>query len=350
VARPDPYVELYNGKMPTTDDYKERTGIADVHYHDRFDWEIGRLLSRNYWDFLYMDFHRRELDDSTPMPENSMAKRILAAHPYLAPKNLNRTVANMRCIKSADEVADIQKAIDITSAGIEAILRHMAPGVRENELQAHFEFELKKGGARENAFAPIVAAGKNSMVLHYGDNDQQLRDGDVLLLDLGAEFNLYSADISRTFPVNGRFTRQQRFFYDGVLAAQNAVAKALRPGLAIEKTLDIARDTWFDYCKEAGVAKERKDMEKLLPHGVCHYLGLDTHDVGDRDTLQPGMVLTIEPGVYLSELGFGIRIEDDALITADGCEILSQQILKDPDKIEEFVDMYGIKSKKERTL
>ena len=336
LPRPDPYLELYFGAMPTAEQIQAQLGVDRAIYLDKMDWELNRLFSRNYFRTLYMDFHKRELNNEA-YPENELAKRIVSAHPYLRQKNIARVIDNMRRVKDETEIAQIRKAIDITRLGIEGILTHMAPGVNERQLQAYFEFELQYNGAGGNAFYPIIAAGKNTVNLHYDRNRETLCAGDLLLLDVGAEYGYYSADISRTFPVSGRFDSRQRYYYEAVLASQKAIADALRPGLPIEETLEIARDKLFEYCVQDGLTHERSDMNRLLPHGVCHYLGLDTHDVGDRDLLEPGMVITMEPGIYLRDQGLGIRIEDDALITADGCQILSSEILKTPGEIEDFV-------------
>ena len=336
IPRPDPYTELYHGKMPTDVEMQEQTGVNRVVYLDKMDWELNRLFARNYFEHLYMDFHKRELD-TVAYPENDLAQRITQAHPYLRQHNIARTIDNLRRFKDAEEVAQITEAIRLTGLGIESILRHMKPGIGEAQLQAYFEFELKFNGAMGNAFYPIIAAGANTVNLHYERNNQILKDGDLLLLDLGAEVGYYSADISRTFPVNGKFSSRQRYYYEAVLAAQQAIVDYLMPGRSIDETVEVARDKLFEYCVQDGLTKERGDMNKLLPHGVCHYLGLDTHDVGDRNTLQPGMVITMEPGIYLREEGLGIRIEDDVLITDHGCQLLSAQILKTPDEIESFV-------------
>lgn len=336
IPRPDPYQELYFGAMPTAEEMVERTGMDRAVYLDKMDWELNRLFSRNCFEHLYMDFHKRELN-TVAYPENDLARRILEAHPYLQAHSIARTIDNLRRFKDPEEISQIKEAIRITGLGIESILRHMAPGVNERQLQAYFEFELKYNGAMGNAFDPIIAAGANTVNLHYGRNNQDLKDGDLLLLDLGAEVGYYSADISRTFPVNGVFDSRQRYYYNAVLAAQQAVIDALRPGLPVNDTLEIARDTLFEYCVQDGLTKERKDMEKLLPHGISHYLGLDTHDVGDRGLLESGMVVTVEPGIYLRDSGLGIRIEDDVLITETGHELLSPQILKTPESIEDFI-------------
>ncbi|MFR3237916.1 MAG: aminopeptidase P family protein [Acutalibacter sp.] len=339
LPRPDPYQELYFGRMPTAEEMVENTGLDRAVYLDKMEWELNRLFARNYFEHLYMDFHKRELN-TVAYPENDLAARIMQAHPYLQPHNIARTIDNLRRFKDEGEIAQIKEAIRITGLGIESILRHMGPGINERQLQAYFEFELKYHGAMGNAFDPIIAAGANTVNLHYGRNNQDLKDGDLLLLDLGGEVGYYSADISRTFPVNGVFDSRQRYYYEAVLAANQAVIDALRPGLPVDDTLEIARDTLFAYCVQDGLTKERKDMEKLLPHGVSHYLGLDTHDVGDRGLLEPGMVVTVEPGIYLRDSGLGIRIEDDVLITETGHELLSPQILKTPSSIEDFIKQH----------
>lgn len=339
LPRPDPYQELYFGRMPTAEEMVENTGLDRAVYLDKMEWELNRLFARNYFEHLYMDFHKRELN-TVAYPENDLAARIMQAHPYLQPHNIARTIDNLRRFKDEGEIAQIKEAIRITGLGIESILRHMGPGINERQLQAYFEFELKYHGAMGNAFDPIIAAGANTVNLHYGRNNQDLKDSDLLLLDLGGEVGYYSADISRTFPVNGVFDSRQRYYYEAVLAANQAVIDALRPGLPVDDTLEIARDTLFAYCVQDGLTKERKDMEKLLPHGVSHYLGLDTHDVGDRGLLEPGMVVTVEPGIYLRDSGLGIRIEDDVLITETGHELLSPQILKTPSSIEDFIKQH----------
>lgn len=336
IPRPDPHEELYFGHMPTDGEMKDLTHVDKVSYLDKLDWELGRLFSRSYFDFLYMDYHKRELN-TVSYPELDLAGRIVSAHPYLQQRNANRMICNMRRVKSPEELECIREAVRITGLGIDSILRHMAPGVNEYQLQAHFEFELKYNGARGNAFYPILGGGENSVNLHYDHNNRPLEDGKVLLVDLGADYKYYSADISRTYPVNGKFTSEQRALYDVVLLGQKAILDALKPGYPIDDTLPLVRETMFPYCKDLGYAKDLKDMETLLPHGVCHYLGLDTHDVGDRTVLEENMPVAIEPGLYLREKGLGVRIEDDAVVTRDGCELLSGQILKDPEELEIFV-------------
>ena len=231
----------------------------------------------------------------------------------------------------------MRKAIGITASGVRAILDHMRDGVNEMELEAWFDFTLTMNGAKNTAFDTILAGGKNSNVLHYANNDQTLRNGDVLLIDLGAEYGYYASDISRTFPVSGKFTDIQKTVYNAVLYGQQKVFEFLAPGKPVEETLDVARNAIGEKLLEAGIIRDMEQMKKVLPHGVSHYVGLDCHDVGDWDLLAPGMVVTMEPGAYLPELGFGVRIEDDALITEDGAELLSPQIPKTVEEIEAYL-------------
>lgn len=337
VPRPDPYQEKYFGKMKDVDAYQELTGVDEAYYLDKMDWNVERFISRNPVNDLYMDFTKRNVDYTVSM-ENAYCRRLVDSFPYLRVRNIRQEICNMRRFKDATEIANMRKAIEITGKGIEAILRNLKEGVWEYQLQAHFEFALKYYGAMGNAFYPIIAGGKNSVYLHYEDNNQQLHNGDLLLLDLGAEYNYYAADISRTFPVGGHFSERQAYYYQAVLDAQNAVIDFLKPGVPVDETVDVVNEVLADYALRDGLIKEKSEIVKYFSHGVSHYIGLDTHDVGDRNLLQPGMVVSMEPGIYIPEEGIGIRIEDDALITETGCEVLSADLApKTIEEIEKFL-------------
>ena len=336
IDRPDPYLERYSGKMPDKEEVKGLTGIETVEYNDRFDWHAGRLLSRSRVDCLLFDFHKRSLDDAS-FPENAMCERLIRVHPHLRVQSVSAIINNLRRIKSNQEVEWIKKAVEITGKGIFSILDHLRDGVNEGELEAHFNFARTSSGAKNNAFDPIIAGASRSNILHYSNNDQPLRDGDVVLLDLGAEYRYYAADISRTFPVGGVFTDIQKTVYNAVLFGQNQVFGYLAPGKPVEDTLRVAREAIGEKLMEAGLIASIEEMEEVLPHGVSHYVGLDCHDVGDRDVLAPGMVVTMEPGAYFPRLGFGVRIEDDVLITEDGAQYLSTGIPRTVEEIEAYM-------------
>lgn len=334
--RPDPYLERYHGKMPDKEDVIALSGVDKVEYLDRFDWEISRLLSRGNFANVLFDFHKRELNTER-YPENDMCERIVSAYPNLQVGSITCLVNNLRRIKSEEELICIRRAIDITAKGISAIMDNLCDGVNEMELEAHFNFALTMNGAKSVAFDSIIAGGKNSNVLHYSDNNKTVHDGELLLLDLGAESGYYSADISRTLPVSGKFTKLQKTVYNAVLYGQQKVFEFLAPGRPIEDTLPIARQAVGEKLLSESIIKSIDEMNRVLPHGVSHYLGLDCHDVGERELLAPGMVVTMEPGAYLPELGFGIRIEDDVLITENGAKYLSNQIPRTVEEIEAYM-------------
>jgi Xaa-Pro aminopeptidase len=218
----------------------------------------------------------------------------------------------------------MRRAIGATERGMRAAMRATRPGMREFELKNIIESEFKAAGARRLAFPSIVGVARNSAVLHYMGGDNEIRPGDLILADIGAEFDHYAADITRTFPVDGRFTPEQRRVYETVLAAQSAAARQLRAGSVYEDLSQAATNV-------IEAAGHRDDFW----HGLGHFVGLDVHDVGDyAQPLPAGAVLTIEPGIYLPEREFGIRIEDEYLVTASGNEHLSRSIPRTVAEIE----------------
>ena len=264
-------------------------------------------------------------------------------------------VAQLRLIKSPEEVRALQHAIDATGAGIEAAMRATQAGMFEYEAQAALEAEFRRRGSPRQGFSSIVASGPNACTLHHESNRRRIERGDLLLLDVGAEVDMYSADVSRTYPVSGRFSAGQRAVYDVVLEAQQAGIDATRPGATFMDVHDAALTVIVRGLRSLGVLKGRVDTLRrrgayrpYFMHATSHWLGLDVHDVGAyRDgersvELRPGMVLTVEPGIYLAPdsdapralRGIGVRIEDDVLVTHDGHRNLSQAIPRDPAVLE----------------
>jgi Xaa-Pro aminopeptidase len=208
----------------------------------------------------------------------------------------------------------------------------------EYELEAYFDFTLKSCGVKDFAFKTIAASGKNATILHYSQNNSMMNENDLILFDLGAQFEYYNADISRTFPISGKYSQRQKDVYDVVLQAQQAVTQAAKPGVPFSVLNDTAKKVLAEGCRKLGLIKEESELSEYYYHGVSHYLGLDTHDVGTRDTvLKEGMVITNEPGLYIACEGIGIRIEDDLLISRDGAEVLSKDIIKDTFDIEAYI-------------
>ncbi len=257
------------------------------------------------------------------------------AYPGLKVKNASSLVAAMRRIKGPSEVEEIRRAIALTGDGIKSAMSVCRPGAMEYGLQAAIEYEMIRQGASFPGFPSIVGSGENSLILHYDDNTRQMHDGEVVVIDVGAEFHGYSADITRTIPVSGRFTKEQRDAYELVFAAQAKVLATVKAGVTFAEIERAAREIFA-----------ARGFEKFNRHGVSHHLGLDVHDVGLMDTLRAGMVITVEPGVYFPKAdttvaagyrGWGLRIEDDVLVTGSGGEVLSQQIPKTVSEIESLM-------------
>lgn len=241
-------------------------------------------------------------------------------------------MAGLRPSKDAEELARLRRASEITAAGVVAAMEAVRPGMREDSLQAVLEREFGARGASGTSFPSIVASGANALELHYSRNDSTMEAGELVLVDVGAEYAGYAGDVTRTFPVSGRFTDRQRALYGLVLETQLAAIEAIRPGVTIEQLNRVAREHMAaasgDLCGEGG-------CEAFFIHGLSHHLGLDVHDPGlPGEPLAPGMVITIEPGVYIPDEGIGIRIEDDVLVTATGHEILSSGAPKAVDEVE----------------
>ncbi len=256
-------------------------------------------------------------------------------YPQLKVKSAGPLVAGLRQRKSPAEVDLIRKAIGATDEGIRRAMRFCAPGVREYELQAEIEYAMTRNGSWAESFPSIVGSGPNALIPHYELNRRATRAGEVVVMDVGAEMNGYAADVTRTIPVSGRFSVPQRRIYETVLRAQRAVIAAIRPGISW-RTLDATARAMI---KEAG-------YDRFWLHSVSHHLGLDVHDAGVMDTLRAGMVITVEPGIYIPGAdttvsaeyrGIGVRIEDDVLVTEAGAEVLSAQVPKDIADIERIM-------------
>jgi Xaa-Pro aminopeptidase len=236
-------------------------------------------------------------------------------------QNLRPAIARLRVVKDEEELARLRRASELSALGAAHGMRSARPGLGEAEIQAVIEAEFRAGGALETSFPSIVASGSNALVLHYNDNVSTLVDGELLLTDVGAEYAGYAGDVTRTYPINGTFTDRQRELYALVLSTQEAAIDSVRPGVTIEDLNRIAREHMAD---NSGDLCGEETCEVFFVHGLSHHLGLDVHDPGLPNLpLAPGMVLTVEPGIYIPDEGIGIRIEDDVLVTPVGHEVLS---------------------------
>lgn len=329
----DPIAEKWEGKTIRKEEVSQICMIEDVKYLGEFNNFIEKVVLNKEEINIYLDLEE----------ENTSYKYVNEIkHKYynINIKNAFKLIGNLRLIKTDEEVSRIRKAIDITIEGVKELMRNSKSGIKEYELEAYFDFICKKNGVKDFAFKTIAAAGKNATVLHYVTNDSELKDGDLILFDLGAQYKYYNGDISRTFPINGKFTERQKEVYNAVLRVNEKVIKEMKPGVKFVDLNKKAKDWISEECISLGLMTEKDDVSKFYYHSIGHSLGMDTHDIEleNRDvTFEPGMIYTVEPGIYIENEGIGIRIEDDVLITEDGNEVLTKEMIKTVEEIEAFM-------------
>jgi Xaa-Pro aminopeptidase len=286
--------------------------------------------------YVYLDLLRRTGHEH--LEAHRFASTIKNEYPELQVKNIETDLSYVRMIKSDYEIEEIKTAVDYTNEGILNMMRNAEAGLFEYQIESFYKQSLMFNNTTES-FKTIAASGANATVLHYVDNDSQTEENQLILCDLGSKSNQYASDITRTFPVNGKYTERQREAYEWVLKANKEAIKFVKPGITWGELNKVARDILIEGLKSMGIIKEDAEIIKYYYHGLGHFLGLDVHDVGIySEKLQEGMVITIEPGLYIKEENIGIRIEDDIVITKDGCINLSENIIKEVDDIENFMN------------
>lgn len=318
---------------------REISGIQKVMLIQNFDEELLSSLSRLHfnqtqWD-LYADFTLQEA--SQTREGITLAKHVKELFPFMNICNVAPLMNELRLIKNEDEIEKLKQAIHITDLGIQEMMKHSKQAVSENEIEAYFDFILKKNQC-EHSFPSIVAQGKNATILHYVDNNQPIAENSLVLCDLGASYQYLNADITRTFPANGKFTPRQKQIYDIVLRGNKYIIENCKPGETLFGLNRKLIQFYEEELKAIGLLENGKTVRDYYWHGVSHMLGLETHDVTlNQYVLEAGNVITVEPGLYLEEESIGIRIEDDILITEDGCVNLSKDIIKEIDEVEAFM-------------
>lgn len=335
LEKSDPILAKWIGERMKPEEARKVSGIEKTDYIDDFSRIFNFNTSKSF-ESLYLDLEMQGWDSPLNI-SHRFAKNVSEKYPYIKIRNIQNTINELRVVKTKEEIENVKKAIDITQEGIINMMKNAKPGMMEYEIEAYFDFVLKGHGVRQYAFNTIAASGINGTVLHYVENNCKTGKEDLILCDLGASYEYYSADITRTFPVSGRFTERQKAVYNIVLKALYETIKVMKPGVPYAKLNETCKEVLTKGCKELGLIKEDAEISKYYYHGVSHYLGLDTHDVGERQDLKAGMILTVEPGLYIEEEGIGIRIEDDVLITENGNEVLSKDIIRTAEEIEELM-------------
>ena len=340
-------IAIWEGAKLTVDQAREVSGVQTIYWLKDFNRVFNTLINEASHIYLNSNEHgRASIDVETR--DARFGKWCREKYPLHKYRRCAPVMGRIRAVKSKFETLLLQEACDITEKGFRRLLDKVKPGVWEYELEAELLHEFVRNRAQGFAYDPIIASGKSSCVLHYIQNNQQCKDGDVLLLDIGAEYANYDADLSRTIPVNGRFTDRQKDVYNAVLRVQKTAIEMLRPGTILK-----------EYHKEVGLLMQdelvglklldKADIQNQDPkwpaykryfmHGTSHFLGLDTHDVGNWDLpMEEGNVFTCEPGIYILEEGIGVRIEDDILVTQNGPHNLMKNIPKEVEEIEELMN------------
>ena len=325
----------------------EISGISNIQWTSDFEAVLQTLIYSSEHVYMLTNEHIRN-SSNVETQNDRLVRKIKKNHPLHDVKRLAPIMNKIRMVKEVEEINALSQAIQITNQGFRRVLDFIKPGVFEYEIEAEFIHEFIKNKSGGFAYTPIIASGASSCVLHYIENEKECHSGDLILLDVGASYANYNADMTRTIPVNGKFTPRQRQVYSAVLDVLNFASDLMRPGIY-----------WVDYQKEVERFMEgklidiglfsRKDVEnqdiksplfkKYFMHGVAHHLGLDVHDVWDKyEPFAPGMVLTCEPGIYIREEGLGIRLENNLLITENGSINLMKDIPLEIEEIEELMN------------
>lgn len=271
-------------------------------------------------------------------PTDPQAQKLKQLAPFHDQTPAGPEIAKLRMNKSPAEIELITKATDITVAAHLEAWKRTKPGRNEYEIAAAMTNLYLERGCERSAYAPIVGSGPNSVVLHYSSNHRRMDSGEVVVIDVGAECSDYATDVTRTIPANGKFTARQREIYEIVLGAQKAAIAAIKPGVKLRGDGPSLHQIAYDYINTHGKDLHGQPLGKYFTHGLGHHVGLDVHDPSDPNTtLQPGMVITIEPGIYIPEENIGVRIEDTILVTGNGARILSGALPREPEEIERLV-------------
>jgi Xaa-Pro aminopeptidase len=360
----DPEREIWDGRRAGTEGAQKEYGADEAFPIEQFKEKLGDYLNGAANLYYRIGNGRPDLDEMVVGQIRRL--RALGRRGVSAPEAIIDTASithEMRLFKSEEEVELMQRAADIGAEGHVAAMKAARPGMNEYEVEALIEYTFRKNGATGPAYTSIVGGGANATVLHYINNDAVLQDGDLLLIDAGAEYGGYASDITRTFPVNGRFTPAQRDIYDLVLKTQMACVERVRPGTNVDELKNYSIELLTEGMVRLGLLKgdpkkliEEEKYKQFYMHGLGHFLGLDVHDVGryhikdEARRLEPGMVMTVEPGLYVATdtkdipekyLGIGVRIEDDVLVTEDAPRVLSGKAPKQPEEIEELMARKG---------
>ena len=340
-------IEIWEGHKYTVTEATETSGVQTIMWNDKFEQTFNTILAESDHIYLYNNEHIRNGSEMETRTDR-FNKWCHSKYSNYEFERLAPIIYDLRNKKEQREIELLQTACDITNRGFRRVLQFTKPGVWEYEIEAEYQHEFIRNRSRGFGYSPIIAGGNNANVLHYVENNEQLNDGDLLLMDVGAEYANYNADMTRTIPVNGRYTKRQREVYDAVLRVKKGATDLLRPGSAIPEYHKAVGEMMTKELIDLGlistddVKNENPDWpayKKYFMHGTSHHLGLDVHDVSSiYCEFATGMVFTVEPGIYIPKEGIGIRLEDDIVITQDGHLNLMRDIPLEAEEIEDLMN------------
>ena len=347
IKKTNEQIAVWDGHKYTKEEAAAVSGIKNIFWIDEFDGLMRAVF--NMAERIYLNTNENDrASNNAAYKDLTFALQMRQKFPLHEFERSAPIMQRLRSIKHPLEVAYMKKAVDLSGQMFLRVLKFVKPGVREFEVEAEVIHEFIRNGATGHAFTPIVASGKNACVLHYTDNAATCKDGDLLLLDTGAEYGNYISDMTRTFPVNGKFTKRQKEVYNAVLRVMREAKKMLKPGiLLMEYHNEVCKVMeqeliGLGLLSDADIKKQNPAwpaFKKYYMHGTSHFLGLDVHDVGMRyEPMQAGMMFSCEPGIYIPEEGIGIRLENEILITENGCTDLMEHIPIQAENIEDLMN------------
>jgi Xaa-Pro aminopeptidase len=334
IERTIPERVVWDGEKMSKDKAKEISGVDTVYYLDDFDTAMQSFLTNV--SSMFLEIGGSGLNE--PLSKALLlANKVRERYPNISFESIKNRVSSLRMKKDDFEVENLRKAIELTGKGINKALSCKWQGLHEYELEAIIYHEMHREGVRNWGFKPIIAAGKNAATLHYCQNDKLVGKNELVLIDIGALYNNYSADITRTYPSGKKFQARQKAVYQEVLEVQKSVISVIEPGITLKDLNQKTCEMLTEAMLRLKLIKDKSEFRKFYMHSVSHYLGMEAHDINSGNTiLECGNVITVEPGLYIPEEGIGVRIEDDVLVTERGYEVLSASIPKEIDEIEEI--------------
>ena len=331
---PDAHAERWTGRRLKPAETAEKSGIEDVRLLTRFDTEMHALLAGGLYENIYLDLYRESPED-IDRPAHGMLRRVQKEYPFIKVMNANALLRKLRLIKQPCEIEAMRRAEQITGEGILAMMKASRPGMFEYQYKAEFDRVLGQYGPGGPGFPSIISAGENNFCIHYYSYTGQAKDGDMILNDVGAQYDGLIVDVSRGWPCNGKFSERQKLLYECALATSNYMFSIIRPGMKMDDVDRTIRQYNAQKLIEAGVMKSVDEIGTYMWHGGAHHIGYDVHDVVERPAvLAPGMVFCVDVGIYHEEWGIGFRLEDNCLVTETGCENLSAAIPRTVEDIE----------------